>query len=651
MKKNRGRQYFSFLGSLLLLFFSFSHVNAQLTYCSVTNSGGSGSMMANTVFGSINYNSTTPGASNYTYVTTQTTVAILGSIENLSVTVDNAGTYPGAIISIWFDWNQDGVLSASEWTQVAVNAVAGTTVTIPITIPTSATPGLTRMRLRSRGSSNPNGSGDACSTMGSGETIDFDITVAAGTPCSGTPTAGTIAPSVPDSICPNVGFALVTTGTTIGTGMSYQWQSATAAAGPWTDITGATNLSYSVSTGISTPTYYRLKSSCSGGTAVYSNEKQIGVKSYLNCFCFPTYTTGCAFNDDIRDVTLVGNSYTLANMNTPCPAGGYMDYTTSTTLSIPDLTPGLSYNGTVTTNYTGVYENVKIWIDYNNDGTFDDVTELATSFGPISNTSTGAYTINVPITATSGLHRMRVMLVYSTTNFLPCSSNTYGEAHDYLVDIQALLPCTNPPTAGTLSGVDSICANNPFILNATGTSTGIGLVYQWQSAPSSTGPWTDITGANLLNLSFPTGITAATSYRLKIVCSGGTPVYTSVKTVTLKTYINCYCASVTQYGCQYDTRIENFSTTGASANISNLNSGCANTTTGYSDYTAMYVSAMQGTTFDFSTSLGQYEGGIKIWIDWNHDGFFDPVTELVASTPSTIQTGIPFTGTVSVPAT
>src|SRR5690606_27578037 len=72
--------------------------------------------------------------------------------------------------------------------------------------------------------------------------------------------------------------------------------------------------------------------------------------------CTPSYSTGCTSNDDIRDVILIGNSVTLSNLNTPCPSGGYQDYTGSATLGIPDLFPGQTYSGNVTTNYTGLSE-------------------------------------------------------------------------------------------------------------------------------------------------------------------------------------------------------------------------------------------------------------------------------------------------------
>lgn len=48
--------------------------------------------------------------------------------------------------------------------------------------------------------------------------------------------------------------------------------------------------------------------------------------------CTPSYSTGCTSNDDIRDVILIGNYVTLSNLNTPCPSGGYQDYTGSPTL-------------------------------------------------------------------------------------------------------------------------------------------------------------------------------------------------------------------------------------------------------------------------------------------------------------------------------
>ncbi|MFN4880214.1 MAG: beta strand repeat-containing protein, partial [Flavobacteriia bacterium] len=148
-------------------------------YCTTNNSGGTGSLMNNVVFGSISNNTaaSNPTAAPYYSNYTLTTNVQPGNTYPLSVTISPAGTYTGAIISVWIDYNRDGTLAATEWQQVAVNAPGGTTATINVNVPASAQMGLTKMRIRTRGSGNPNGAGDACSSMGSGETEDYLVNI------------------------------------------------------------------------------------------------------------------------------------------------------------------------------------------------------------------------------------------------------------------------------------------------------------------------------------------------------------------------------------------------------------------------------------------------------------------------------------------
>lgn len=103
---------------------------------------------------------------------TVTTTLSAGSTYNLSVTTNNDN-----IISAWIDFNQDGSLDASEWFQVCTTSVPDTANVVSITIPNTAINGLTVMRVRSRYSGNPNGAGDACLEMGSGETEDYEVTI------------------------------------------------------------------------------------------------------------------------------------------------------------------------------------------------------------------------------------------------------------------------------------------------------------------------------------------------------------------------------------------------------------------------------------------------------------------------------------------
>lgn len=92
-----------------------------------------------------------------------------GQTYTLSLTTDAA-----AITSVWFDWNRDGVFTASEWFQPFTSASTGS---ISVLVPLTANGGLTKMRVRSRLSGNTNGSGDACTSFGSGEAEDYTINV------------------------------------------------------------------------------------------------------------------------------------------------------------------------------------------------------------------------------------------------------------------------------------------------------------------------------------------------------------------------------------------------------------------------------------------------------------------------------------------
>jgi hypothetical protein len=646
INKNLLSNLWSYLAfPMLFMLLNAKQAQAQ-TYCAAANTdaNGAGSYIANVSFGTIlnNTGSTYP-TSGYSYFPGQTTTLILGSTEPLTVTIDNGSSYPGAIVSVWFDWNQDGIFSASEWTQVSTNIPSGTSATVNITVPTTALPGTTRMRLRSRGTNNQNGANDACLSMGSGDTEDYDVIVSAGSPCSGTPTAGSVSPLVPDSICPNIPFNLLATGFTLGTGMTYQWQSATAAAGPWNDITGATAPSYAISAGISTATYYRLKVQCNNGTPQYSPAKFVQIKNWISCYCTPTYTYGCSNGATINSVSTTGGVANISNLNSGCTGNGYQDYTSMTVSGMPATSFDIT---TAVTQYGGV---VKIWVDWNHDGNFDPVTELvANSTTSVSSGSNYTATILIPGSALTGNTRMRVRIVEGSNNsFSPCDNQNYGETEDYTLHVITPTPCVNPPTPGSITGVDSICPNTAFVLNSTGFSTGTGLVYQWQSSSSATGTFTDIAGATATMLNVSTGIAANTYYRMKLVCSNGTPVYTPVKAVTVQNFLDCHCTPTYSWGCSFGATLNSFSTTNAATNITNNNTGC---TGPYTNYTSLSASAMAGTSFDVSIGVTSYDAYAKVWIDFNQDGVFS-ATELAYNGTSIIYAGSSATATIQVPAT
>src|SRR5690606_11310122 len=92
-------------------------------------------------------------------------------------------------------------------------------------------------------------------------------------------------------------------------------------------------------------------------------------------YCTPTYTYDCTSGDDLSNVTLTGESVALNN-STVCN-GGYNDYTD---LAAPDLAPGETYTLSASTTYSSpLSEQVKAWIDYNENGAFEAEEEIVNS--------------------------------------------------------------------------------------------------------------------------------------------------------------------------------------------------------------------------------------------------------------------------------
>ncbi len=156
-------------------------------------------------------------------------------------------------------------------------------------------------------------------------------------------------------------------------------------------------------------------------------------------------------------------------------------YTNNMALPAQNYIVGQSYPisiSQITSGATFYNAFANVFIDYNNDGGFDPVTERVftgstSNVGPVSIMS-GSVTI--PVSATLGLVRMRVILDENgTASSSPCGSYAYGETEDYMVNIQ----CASVPP--TTTGAP-ICSGQTATLSAAGTNV------QWYSDLVSTTP-------------------------------------------------------------------------------------------------------------------------------------------------------------------
>ena len=115
----------------------------------------------------------------------------------------------------------------------------------------------------------------ASNSVGSATSTSATLNVNAGTPCSGAPPAGTIAAS-PSAFCVSGSSLLSFTNGTSISGLQYQWSSSSTNTPPGTNISGATNTTYTTPT-VSSTTYYWCTSTCVASSL--TNISTVGVVS------------------------------------------------------------------------------------------------------------------------------------------------------------------------------------------------------------------------------------------------------------------------------------------------------------------------------------------------------------------------------------
>lgn len=200
-------------------------------------------------------------------------------------------------------------------------------------------------------------------------------------------------------------------------------------------------------------------------------------------YCTPNYPSGCGGGDQIDDFTI--SSAGFSHLSTGCSTGSYGDYYSSHTVT---LSPSIPYGFEATHDYSGQY--VKIWADFNNDGTFDETTELIGS-GDSGTTMTTSGTVTVPSTVAAGNYRMRVA---DRWNNAPTSCDTagYGEAHDYKLTVTAPPTCIAPSSL-VASGITSTSVTVTWVAPSSVPSSGYDVFY------SNTGVVPTSTTTPLLN--------------------------------------------------------------------------------------------------------------------------------------------------------
>ncbi len=362
-------------------------------------------------------------------------------------------------------------------------------------------------------------------------------------PCTGSPIAGNIAPITP---CANVPFNMTLVNNNLQGGLTYTWESAPTATGPWTFV-NVTNGPV-VNTQIATPTYFRCIVTCTGsGLSDTTIAAYIDLATFYYCYC-NSQSTSLTTPQNIGNVTLLNaQSTAVLNNGNALPLLGNTSavnfYTNFYNLTPTPIFKDSTYSAQVTAfSQFSWFSNgySKIYIDYNRDGIYDPATEMATGGFVNSPSNQMASTFLVPSSAQFGITGMRVVYEVNGTasSVDPCSTYTNGETENYLVNI-TLPPCATPPVAGSITISDTLtCPGYSVFLEDQGHDVYFnGLTFNWQYSTDGIN-FSDVPGANLDTLTFT--VNSDTWFRFRTTCNLTSNGYSNVVKVSMSAPFACY---------------------------------------------------------------------------------------------------------------
>lgn len=346
--------------------------------------------------------------------------------------------------------------------------------------------------------------------------------------CTGTPATGTLTASA-TSVCLNTAYNLSVANVSTSIGITLKWQSSPTGLNTWTTLSsvtpilGTTTYNYNVLSQTAA-TDYRCVIACSySNDSSVSNLVTVAQNSFNNCYCLPTASAST------YPITNFQTTGATANVNITSAGGitsaGYSNYSLTDTVKAV-INTVVNFSGSTTDN------GVKIWVDWNHDGDFDDAGENVYSSGGYVASFSGSFT--VPLNALVGYTRMRVKADYNSTAPTTCGNVTNGETEDYAFYAIAQPACAGVPAPGNTNAVlSSFCVSGSTNLSVDNNYiSSSGITYQWQSSTNGT-VWSDVQSATSYTLTTPV-LTQTTSFRLRVRCAAGPDTaYSTAKAITI----------------------------------------------------------------------------------------------------------------------
>lgn len=192
---------------------------------------------------------------------------------------------------------------------------------------------------------------------------------------------------------------------------------------------------------------------------------------FFNVYC----TVSSTYTSDYVSAFTTTGALTNVNYSASAhPTGSYSDQTAE----VITQSAGLSFN--IATNFVGGENGLNVWVDYDDDGIFDDDEKVFTATGAVAHNGT----ITIPATVAIGEYRMRVRGQWgSTANPPACGNISWGSTVDFTLVVLAVPTCM-PPSNLILNGVTDTAMTYSWTAGATETSWEV--IHQLSTAPAPT---------------------------------------------------------------------------------------------------------------------------------------------------------------------
>ncbi|MDZ4758840.1 MAG: GEVED domain-containing protein, partial [Bacteroidota bacterium] len=276
--------------------------------------------------------------------------------------------------------------------------------------------------------------------------------------------------------------------------------------------------------------------------------------AFSQCYTAPSYCSPTASNNAGYGMGMTNVKFGTAavtnqinnttSANTVGAAGIYNYYSTQTVKAAAGVKVGLSI-----TNASNYQATIKVFVDYNLDGTFNTSgSELINTYSLVNASSVTTDSFTVPSGQGNGVYRLRVIADYSNNVPGPCGVLAYSsECEDYNLLVPASTGDASANTftspASFVSGNNTIAFSMVNLTNANMTSVDIGYKLDNNSAVTQSLSSLSVASGGIYTATFSTqlNISSVGTYTLKMWLNNvnGNGTQTAANDTICRTFTYC----------------------------------------------------------------------------------------------------------------